>query len=225
MNTYGWDQMAHWWDEKQGDEGDLWHRALIDPPLLRLAGEVRGLHVLDLGCGNGYLSRRFARQGAIVTAVDANAPLIELIRTREAQESLGITYHVADAAHLEMLEDGIFDLVICNMALMDIENAKGAILEVSRVLKPGGRFVASINHPCFDKVNTFGMGHRVYLPYYHNLAENEPLSRDCSGRSTLATSTWQCRQHTCLPPSTVLVFSHLASLGSACCGIGGTRTN
>jgi ubiquinone/menaquinone biosynthesis C-methylase UbiE len=156
MNTFGWDQMANWWDEKQGDEGDLWHRALIDPPLIRLAGEVSGMHVLDLGCGNGYLSRRFARQGAVVTAVDANAPLIELIRTREAQESLGITYHVADAAHLEMLADRIFDLTICNMALMDIENAAGAIQEVSRVLKSRGRFVASISHPCFDKVNTSG---------------------------------------------------------------------
>ncbi len=156
MNNFGWDQMAYWWDEKQGDEGDLWHRALIDPPLLRLAGEVSGMHVLDLGCGNGYLSRRFARQGAKVIAIDANAPLIELIRTREAQESSGITYYVADAAHLEMLADGTFDLVICNMALMDIENAEGAIQEVSRVLKPRGRFVASISHPCFDKVNTSG---------------------------------------------------------------------
>src|SRR5437764_1390109 len=119
MKTFGWDQMDNCWEEKKGDEGDLWHRALIDPPLLRLAGEVRGMHVLDLGCGNGYLSRRFARQGAMVTAVDANAPLIEHIRTREAQEPLGITYHVADAAHLEMLEDGIVDLVIRNRRMMD----------------------------------------------------------------------------------------------------------
>ena len=156
MSTFGWDQMADWWDEKHGDEGDLWHRALIDPPLLRMAGDVRGLHVLDLACGNGYLSRRFARQGAIVTAVDANEPLIERVRYREAQESLGISYHVADAAHLDMLADGTYDLVICNMALMDIENAAGAIQEVSRVLKPRGRFVASISHPCFDKVNTSG---------------------------------------------------------------------
>ena len=114
------------------------------------------MHVLDMGCRNGYLSRRFARQGAIVTAMDANAPLIELVRTREAKEPSGIIYYVADAAHLEMLAEGIFDLVICNMALMDIENAAGAIQEVSRVLKPRGRFVASISHPCFDKVNTSG---------------------------------------------------------------------
>ncbi len=35
MSTFGWDQMTDWWDENIGDEGDLWHRALIDPPLLR----------------------------------------------------------------------------------------------------------------------------------------------------------------------------------------------
>jgi len=156
MNTSGWDQMANWWDEKQGDEGDLWHRALIDPPLIRLAGDVQGLHVLDLACGNGYLSRRFARQGAMVTAVDANAPLIERIRSREEQEPLGITYYVADAAHLGMLGNGTIDLVICNMSLMDIEKAEGAIQEVSRALTTRGRFVASISHPCFDKVNTSG---------------------------------------------------------------------
>lgn len=154
MMSFGWDQMAEWWDEKLGDDGDLWHRTLIDPPLLRLAGEVRGLRVLDLACGNGYLSRRFARQGALVTSVDANAPLVERVRAREERDPLGITYHVADAASLQMLEDTIFDLVICNMALMDIENTAGAIREVARVLKPRGRLVASLSHPCFDKMNT-----------------------------------------------------------------------
>ena len=156
MSTFGWDQMTEWWDKNLGDEGDLWHRTLIDPPLLHLVGEVSGLHLLDLACGNGYLSRRFARQGAIVTSVDANVPLIERARAREAQEPLGITYHVADAAHLDMLADGAFDLTVCNMALMDIENAAGAIQEVARVLGPKGRFVASLSHPCFDKVDTSG---------------------------------------------------------------------
>lgn len=156
MGTFGWDQMTDWWDENIGDEGDLWHRTLIDPPLLRLVGEVNGLHLLDLACGNGYLSRRFARQGAIVTGMDANAPLIERARAREAREPLDITYHVADAARLGMLADNAFDLVVCNMALMDIENATGAIQEIARVLEPKGRFVASLSHPCFDKVDTSG---------------------------------------------------------------------
>jgi SAM-dependent methyltransferase len=163
MSTFGWEQMTDWWDQHLSDAGDLWHRALIDPPLLRLVGEVNGLHLLDLACGNGYLSRRFARQGATVTGVDANAPLIGRIRAREAQQPQGIAYHVADAAHLEMLADSAFDLVVCNMALMDIEDAAGAIQEVARVLRPKGRFVASLAHPCFDKINTSGWDiERIY---------------------------------------------------------------
>src|SRR5260221_5859735 len=96
MSTFGWDQMTDWWDKQLGDEGDLWHRALIDPPLLQLVGEVSGLHLLDLACGNGYLSRRFARQGAIVTSVDANAPLIERDRksTRLNSSHTVISYAV-----------------------------------------------------------------------------------------------------------------------------------
>ena len=164
MDTFGWDQMTDWLDARMGDEGDLWHRALIDPPLLRLVGEASGMRLLDLACGNGYLSRRFARQGAAVTSVDANAPLIERARVREAQEPLGISYHVADAAHLEMLKDGTFDLVVCNMALMDIENAAGAIQEIARVLQPEGRFVASLSHPCFAKVNTSGWAIELIHP-------------------------------------------------------------
>ncbi len=156
MSISGWDQMAEWWDNHLGEEGDLWHRTLIDPPLLRLAGEVSGKCVLDLACGNGYLSRRFARQGAMVAGVDASAPLIEHAQRREIREPLGITYHVADAAHLSMLEDSVFDLVICNMALMDIEHADLAIREVARVLKQSGRWVFSLPHPCFDKLGTSG---------------------------------------------------------------------
>ncbi len=156
MSSFGWHQMAEWWDKKMGDEGDLWHRTLIDPALLHLVGEVKGMRVLDLCCGNGYLSRRFARQGATAIGVDTNAPLIERANERETQEPLGIVYHVADAAHLDMLEDNAFDIVVCNMALMDIENATGAIQEVARVLQQQGRFIASLSHPCFDKVNTSG---------------------------------------------------------------------
>src|SRR5581483_6043429 len=51
----------------------------------------------------------------------------------------------------------------CNMALMDIEDAAGAIQEAARLLRPMGRFVASLCHPCFDKVNTSGWAiERIY---------------------------------------------------------------
>jgi len=56
--------------------------------------------------------------GAQVTGVDTSAPIIERARRREANDPLGITYHVGDAARLDMFEDASFDAVVCAMALM-----------------------------------------------------------------------------------------------------------
>lgn len=148
-----WDAMAAWLDDKHKDGGDLWHRALIDPAVLRLLGAVAGARVLEIACGNGYLARKLARSGARVTAIDASAGLIALAQQREARDPLGVTYHVADAAHLDMLPDAAFDAAVCNMALMDIEDAEGAMRQAARVLTAGGRFIASLSHPCFDVPN------------------------------------------------------------------------
>lgn len=145
-----WDALAAWFDEKQGDVGDLWHRALIHPCLLQVLGPIESAKVLDLGCGNGSLSRQLARRGAQVTGVDASAAIIHRARERESRAPLGIAYHVADAARLSMLPDASFDVVVSCMALMDIADAHGALQEAGRVLRPRGRFVASLCHPCFD---------------------------------------------------------------------------
>jgi len=151
MADIPWAQLAEFYDAKQGDRGDLWHRHLIDPVVLRRLGSVRGLAVLDLACGNGYLSRRIKRAGAReVLGVDASAPIIARARQREAARPLGIRYLVRDAAALRGVASARFDVVLCNMALMDIADARGALREVGRVLRPGGRLVFSICHPCFD---------------------------------------------------------------------------
>jgi len=150
MSEGGWDEIAAWRDLRLGEEGDLWHRALIDPTLLEVIGPVRGLRVLDLGCGNGYLARRFARAGAKVVGVDASAPTLAFARGRERADPLGIRFEERDASRLEGLPDGAFDLVVANMSLMDIRDAAGAVREAARILRPAGRLVFSINHPCFD---------------------------------------------------------------------------
>ena len=151
-----WEELANWWDERMGEDGDLWHRSLIDPTVMRVLGPVSGRDVLDLGCGNGYLTRRLTGLGAHATGVDASAPIVDHALRREREDPLGVTYHVADAAKLDMLGDASFDLVLCNMVLLDIADAESAISEACRVLRPEGRFVASISHPCFDVPNASG---------------------------------------------------------------------
>ncbi len=150
MQVREWDEMADWYDAKVGDDGDLWHRTFLDPALFARLGDVSGLRVLDLACGNGHITRRFAREGARVTGVDFSPKHIARSREREERERLGIEFIQSDAARLDMLEDATFDLVICQMGLMDIPDAESAIREVGRVLREGGRFVALLSHPCFD---------------------------------------------------------------------------
>lgn len=140
-----------WYDDRQGDTGDPWHRTLIDPGLLERIGTVPpGCRVLDVGCGNGYLARRFARAGARVVGIDAAAPLLARARSREAAEPLGITYLEGDAASPTGLAEASIDLAFANLSLIDIAAAEGVFDEVARVVVDGGRFVFSLSHPCFD---------------------------------------------------------------------------
>jgi ubiquinone/menaquinone biosynthesis C-methylase UbiE len=151
MTKVGWNAIATWRDLRMGESGDLWHRSLIDPALLSLVGPVKGLNVLDIGCGNGYLTRRFKRQGATrAVGVDASSGSIRLARRREGAHPSGAEFVHGDAARLARFDAGSFDRIVANMSLMDIRDAAGTIREIGRLLSPRGRFVFSINHPCFD---------------------------------------------------------------------------
>lgn len=84
-----------------------------------------------------------------MTAVDASARMIENAKAHDSGGSLGVKYICSDASKLE-IPDARFDVVYANMSLDDTKDSEGAIREAGRVLKKGGRFVASISHPCFD---------------------------------------------------------------------------
>ena len=117
--------------------------------LLDLLGPVAGLHVVDVACGHGRISRELARRGADVAGIDISATLIGKARQTEQDEPLGIRYIHADVAAQKALGESEFDAAACNFGLSDIDDLDAAITAVSRALRPGGHFVFSILHPCF----------------------------------------------------------------------------
>ena len=151
-----WDDAAESWVDFVRKGKDYYRDELNNPATFRLIGNVKGKLVLDLACGEGYNARILAEKGAKVTGVDFSAKLVQLARSEEAKEKLGIDYHIADAANLSRFPNRHFDLVTCFMALQDIKDYKRAVSEVARVLKNRGRFVFTIPHPCFELVSDKG---------------------------------------------------------------------
>jgi SAM-dependent methyltransferase len=144
-----YDQIADFYEQRSG-------KNVRDPAtaaLLDLAGDVGGLRLLEVACGQGRVTRELARRGATPTGVDISAVLAKA-RAYEAAEPLGICYLQADVAMSGVLDGRVFDGVVCNYGLTDIDDLDGLLANVARLLSPGGWFVFSLLHPCFPGWDT-----------------------------------------------------------------------
>jgi len=135
--------------ESFGEEGDFTRQHLLNPAIFALLGPVEGRAILDAGCGQGYLCRLLAQRGARVTGVEPATPWYRAAIEREEHERLGITYLQTDLSTLEITDR--FDAVVANMVLMDIPAYEAAIQQCVAALAPGGAFVFSLTHPCFEE--------------------------------------------------------------------------
>lgn len=137
--------------EATAHDGDFAKRHLINPVLLRLLGDIDGRRVLDAGCGNGYLSRMLAGRGARVVGVEPGRSLYEFAGEMEVERPLGIRYVQADLCALPDLGEA-FDVVVASMVLPAIPDWSGAVQACVQTLSPGGLFVFTVNHPCFEQL-------------------------------------------------------------------------
>jgi 2-polyprenyl-3-methyl-5-hydroxy-6-metoxy-1,4-benzoquinol methylase len=137
----------------QEDLGDLNRQLIIDPAMWDLIGDVKGLMIMDAGCGNGYFTRALAQKGASVTGIDQSSVFIGFCIEKERVNPLGIEYHTGSLDNLPMIENESFDLIVSNIVFVDVIDYKSVLKELARVLKPSGRFVWSNLHPVFGRVN------------------------------------------------------------------------
>lgn len=190
-----WEAKADFWDALHGDEGNVFHRYLVGPAAERLLAIQPGEVVLDLACGNGVFARRLAELGAEVIGTDFSAGLLERARARTTATT--VTYQQLDATDEDAmlaLGAGRFDAVVCNMALMDIADIEPLLRTLPRLLKPGGRWVFTLSHPCFnnpsmimvhEEIQDAGRLVDVYaLKITHYLDESMTLAVGSSGEPT-----------------------------------------
>lgn len=136
--------------EMLADETGFWRatRAVFDA---RLQDRLAGQTLLDVCCGEGHLGRHLNRFGPDrVIGVDISTALLEHARLRAAETGDDLQYFHDDAQQLYNIASSSIDVAVSNLAIMDIPDHTRLFTAVKRVLKPGGVFVFSMMHPCFE---------------------------------------------------------------------------
>ena len=136
----GYDRWANIYDH---DRNPL--QALEEPYVREAVGEVRGLTVLDLGCGTGRHTVWLAQSGANVTAVDFSEQMLAQARAKPGVENVRFVIH--DLHEPLSFAERSFDLVVSGLVLEHLRDLNPFFAEMHRVLKPGARAVASSMHP------------------------------------------------------------------------------
>jgi len=144
-----WSGVAEWYDRLVGDEGSEYHQKVVFPGVVRMLQIQPGEAVLDVACGQGALCRLLETKGATVTGIDAAEPLIAAARQRPLE---GISYHVGDARELETMPfvaAGSYAAAACVLAIQNMHPIAPVFAGVARALRPMGKFVLAMMHPCF----------------------------------------------------------------------------
>ena len=136
---------------------------------------ARGLKVLDIGCGNGYVLSHYAYNGADVTGVDLTATAIDLSRKRFALAGLRGKFFEIDGEHLPFPDDD-FDIVCSMGVLHHISNPDPLVDEMFRVLKPGGRLIAMLYHRYSWKNLVLLRVRRLLDPRFRGKTQQEALN-------------------------------------------------
>ncbi|GLY09737.1 class I SAM-dependent methyltransferase [Pseudobacillus badius] len=136
-----WDARAEGWQSKSAE---MWERGSRKGICPFFSGYVpQGSRVADLGCGDGYGSRKLHQSGYEVIGIDLSNKMVQLARRFETE---GLTFRQGDLSSLPFADEEL-DAVMAINSLEWTENPSQVLAEIRRVLKPSGRVCAAILGP------------------------------------------------------------------------------
>ena len=152
---------ADWWDP----EGEMKPLHDINPLrtdyIERKAG-LKGLNVLDIGCGAGLLAEAMAQRGAHVTGIDLAGDTIEAAKRHAEQSGLDIDYRVVASRDLAADMAGAFDIVVAYEMLEHVDEPAHTVEDSARLTAPGGDlFFSTINRNPLSWAVAIGGGEYV----------------------------------------------------------------
>jgi 2-polyprenyl-3-methyl-5-hydroxy-6-metoxy-1,4-benzoquinol methylase len=139
-----WNRIAATYSSKAGTQEDTIYR-MFRPVIWQSLDPVDNAAVLDVGCGSGWLCHFIHSAGGKVIGVDGSAALLKI--AREAYPSICfVEYNLANGLPTFDIQ---FDRIVANMVLMDISDIQPVIAAIRKVIKPQGKFIFTLPHPCF----------------------------------------------------------------------------
>jgi SAM-dependent methyltransferase len=170
-----WDRLSASYQADHRIPTDSAHYGPWLPPEneLRLLGDVRSQRILEVGCGGGQCSIAFARQGAVVAGLDLSAAQLDFARRLAATENVTVRFEQGTAEDLSLFGDEEWDIVFSVYTFQYVAHMRRCLAECSRVLRPQGRLVFSLDHPfrdCFFDAEDDAMSIVPTHSYFDNRA-------------------------------------------------------
>lgn len=143
-----WDKNAEARHHQIVSKIDLSYHKVLIPTLLKFLGGIQGLRIIDVGCGSGVFVSHLAKQDAFVVGVDPSKEMIRIAK-REYGDDDNVEFYSQSIQDFSSKTTMEFDIAVSNMSLITIEDLDGALLGINSLLKPSGKFIFNITHPCF----------------------------------------------------------------------------
>lgn len=153
-----WDVVAGWYDGWSGADGSRHHRRYAIPVVLELLGELRGRHVLDVGCGPAPLAADVLAAGGRYSGVDLSRKLLAAGRRRYGGAGRFLHGDATRLGALPALSGARFDAVTFLLSIQDINPLEAAVRGAAGLLRDGGVMVMLMTHPCFRVPRQSGWG-------------------------------------------------------------------